>query len=383
MWRINAAELDATRVKLNAINERARKRGFTGLLTLDVNEVEVKSKDDFGFDRTEVWYDVVLGGTAPKYEGWEFQAVLDWDQEAGLIVRAVPGADPVSRDGLTEGYCSHCGTNRYRKETYLVRNTETHEVRQVGSTCIKDFLGWSGTIVCLTEDDVEAGFDGFGGSDVADAVGTDYALAVSWALIKLDGYKPAKSYDSTKADTVDVLWPPRHMSPEKRAHLGRIRVLAEEAMERAKECRAFIRSEEFGGHNDYVMNLKAICAADYVTGRNIGLLVSAHQAWAKHKEATLVRQQVIQESDWIGRVGERREFTATIDSIRYIPKEQWGTTVLYVMRDQIGNRIKWFASREALGDKEGVTFTFKATVKEHVTFREIKETVVSRATVIQ
>lgn len=37
--------------------------------------------------------------------------------------------------------CEHCGSNRRRKDTYIVRNTVTGEFKQVGRSCLKDFTG--------------------------------------------------------------------------------------------------------------------------------------------------------------------------------------------------------------------------------------------------
>src|SRR5690606_9613232 len=37
--------------------------------------------------------------------------------------------------------CHHCNMKRSRNKTYLLKNTESGEVKQVGRTCLKDFLG--------------------------------------------------------------------------------------------------------------------------------------------------------------------------------------------------------------------------------------------------
>jgi hypothetical protein len=374
---INEESYQATLAKVEKINARAEKRGFTGLIELVAKPVTIEVIDEFGFERTEFWIEAELTGEPPCYNGWTFLATLDWDQHAGLIVRSAPGAPTVDRAPLTENTCAHCGTLRNRNETYLVRNIETGEQVQVGSSCIKDFLGWAGSIVFLDLEAVsnELGFFG-AGSGLPDFVGTQYAMAVAWALIKLNGYKPSRSYGATKEAVMDVLWPPRSMSNERRAELARIRDLANEAMERAGECIAWILSEDFGGQSDYVRNLKAIAGARSVSMRNIGLLASAPQAWAKSQQQTLIKQNPT--SNWLGEPGQRLVITATISSIQFLDKE-FGTVVLYSLRDEAGNVIKWFASREALGDKVGETVTIKATIKALETFRDVKQTVITRA----
>lgn len=384
MVRINEAELRATQAKVKKINDRAIKRGFTGSFTLTSELVKVTTTDEFGFERTDVWHDVTLTGEAPSYNGWTFMATLDWDAAAGLIVRTAPGVELVDRTNLKEEWCDHCKTNRYRKATYVVRNDETGEQLQVGSTCMKDFLGWTAGIVFLSVDEVtqELGFGSF--SHVSDYVDTRYALAVAWALITVNGFQPSSSFGrTTKGDVLDVCWPPRGLSPQRRAELATIRELAAEAMARADECRQWILSDQFAGKNDYVLNLKAVVGGEYVSMRNIGLLASAPQAWARWQNDTLIREaEKEQVSEWIGKVGDKVTFTGTIRAINFLDGGQYGTVTLYTLRDVDGNIVKWFASRAALGEKTGEQVTLTAKVKDLATYKDIKQTVVTRAKLV-
>jgi hypothetical protein len=380
MVRINSTELQATRAKLTKINDRAAKRGFTGRLDLTVERVEVTKTDDFGFQRTEIMFDVALTGEAPKHNGWTFVATLDWDLYAGLITRTAPGTDPIDRNTLQEGWCDHCRTNRQRNETYLVRHEDGRQL-QVGSSCIKDFLGHQASIVFLGTEEIgeELGFGGFG-SSLPDAVSTEYAMAVAWALIKLDGYKPASSFGATtKGDVIDVLWPPRGLTMKRREELARIRELADEAMVRAKGCIAWVLND-MTGTGDYVTNLKAIVGADYVTSRNIGVLASAPQAWAKALHRTLIEKSATI-SNWIGAEKDKVTFTATVNDIRYTASD-FGSMTLYTMQTPEGDVVKWFSSAGTLGDKPGVTFTLKATIKALEEFRGVKQTLITRAKIV-
>jgi hypothetical protein len=380
MIRINSVELQATRAKLTKINDRAAKRGFTGRIDLAVERVEVTTTDDFGFQRTDILFDVALSGEAPKYNGWTFLATLDWDQHAGLITRTVPGVnEDIDHGALKEGWCDHCQTNRQRNSTYLVRHDDGRRL-QVGSTCIKDFLGWNAHITVLYADDIteELGFGGYSGQP--DAVDTKYAMAVAWALIKLDGYKPASSFGSTtKGDVIDVLWPPRTVTQQRREELARIRELADEAMVRAQECITWVLTD-MTGTGEYAKNLKAIVGADYVTIRNIGVLASAPQTWAKALHRTLIQNSATV-SQWIGAKGDKVTFTAVVNDIRFV-QSGFGGITLYTMQTPEGNVVKWFSSAGTLGDKPGETFTLKATVKDLEEFRDVKQTLITRAKIV-
>ncbi len=117
-----------------------------------------------------------------------------------------------------------------------------------------------------------------------------------------------------------------------------------------------------------------------MSDRNVGMLVSAPQAWARHLEKTLVREaKTITPSEWVGSEGDKIKVDLTIENVSFFEKH-YGVTVLYTMRDAAGNIFKWFASREALGDVVvGKTVTLVATIKKHNVFQGVKETVVTRA----
>lgn len=373
---ITREQYEATLAEVAKVNARAAKKGLSGEITFTGTPTMVTVKDELtGIERTYEMMHVVLSGNPLKYQGWTFVATLDWDENAGLVVRTAPGVETVDRSGLREGFCDHCKTNRYRKETYLLTHEDGRQV-QVGSTCIKDFLGLQVGISWLDTGSISAGF---GVGSWARDNGTEYVLALAWALIKLDGYKPASASSSTKGDVFQVLYPPKQITPEYREWAGRVRALAVEAVERAAEVRAFILSDDFSGESEYVRNLKAIAAAEYVSDKNVGILVSAPQAWARHLERTLIREKETEApSEWVGSVGDKLMLTATIRGVRFIEGD-WGTTVLYTLKGQDGNLYKWFASREALGDETGVEVTIRATVKGHEEFRGMKETVLTRA----
>lgn len=53
-------------------------------------------------------------------------------------------------DGNTS-YCEHCNTNRRRNNTFVLRNTETDNIVWVGSTCLKDFIGFKSPDSLVTQ----------------------------------------------------------------------------------------------------------------------------------------------------------------------------------------------------------------------------------------
>lgn len=375
--RLSHAEFAATQAKVEKINARAAKRGFTGRFEVVGEPVTETKVNDFGFEVTKHYVETTITGEAPKYNGWTFLATLDWDANAdSLIVRSASDVK-VDRSSLIKGHCDHCGTQRYRRNTYVVVS-EAGEQKQVGSSCIKDFLGQNTPFVFITLDSVSE--EAFGGGRTGDpAIGTVSALAIAWAAIRAFGYVRSGDWDGkpTKAVVDTVLF-------------GRGKPLAETVKalepfvagshEAAVEIRDFIVSDAFTGDSDYVLNLKAICAAEFVSPRNLGFLCSAPQAYAKAQERTLIREReraATADSTFVGQKGDKVTVEGTIAAIRWIPGT-YGTTVLYTIHGSDGNIFKWFASREALGEKDGVEVKISGTVKGHDEWNGQKSTVLTR-----
>jgi hypothetical protein len=387
--KISPAELAATRAKIAKINARAAKRGFTGRFTLTADRVEETSTNLLGFTVTEVFYSVTVDGEAPSYNGWTFQARVDRVGESFTLATA-PGVDYVARDLVRPGQCDHCKHNRPRKYTYLVKNAETGEVKQVGSTCLKDFLGWDGSVVFVSTDEVAGDLgSSFGGGPATYDV--DSVLAVAFGAIRAFGFRPSNSIGAT-AQTVRTILSGRRMTEQERIALEPVRAYADEANAKVATIKAWILSDDFNGQSTYVDNLKVAAAASEVTDRQIGLLASAPQAYVRHletaeertaKEAQWAAEKAARtSSEYVGTKGDKIEIKATIVSIRFIPG-QFATTVLYKLRGDDGNLFAWFASREALGEDEGVSVALKGTIKNHEEYEGTKQTVLTRCKVAQ
>jgi hypothetical protein len=393
-WRLSFAQVEATREKFDKLNARAAKKGLSGTWELVKVERVVETEDHpvTGLPVEKVWYDVQVGGTPIAFDGWQFIATLDWDEYAGLIVRAVPGAVAVEREALREGWCDHCKTTRTRRKTYVVRDMNNGQQLQVGRSCIKDFTGWQGNVAWLEKNNTsEAGFFGeVGRIDYSPAT----VLATAWAVIKENGFVPAsQSWETTTKELVSMALYPNMKSADERKFAESLRPLAKEAAGRAEEIRTFILSDDFGGDSDYVLNLKAATAGERVSPRNFGLLVSAPQAYARHQERTLIREakaKLGEGSEWVGHPADkakkikasRLDLEVTVAGV-YYSHGDYGTTTIYTLVGADGNLFKWFASDDKLGDTEGARFVIKGSVKAHQEWKGTKETHLTRCVVLE
>ncbi|MBC9927228.1 hypothetical protein [Leucobacter sp. cx-169] len=139
-YLLSPAEFNATARKIEAINARAAKRGFTGSFRLaGVSEI-IQETSPTGLPVARVMYRCTLDGEAPSYGGWRFLAALEGLPAAGggdvaWIVRCAPGVsdEGVDRSTLRVGFCSHCGVARAnRRKLFLVQHVESrHRLKQI------------------------------------------------------------------------------------------------------------------------------------------------------------------------------------------------------------------------------------------------------------
>ena len=135
-YKIPEQNLKTLKERVEKLNKRCRRLGVPEIVLTE------GAPEDREQDLKVVRYiPVSIEGAAPIVGGYKFIAVLDHIPEVGTVIRALPG------EQIGVGYrdappnCDHCQSNRKRKDTYLVRNEDTGDIKQVGSSCLKDFLG--------------------------------------------------------------------------------------------------------------------------------------------------------------------------------------------------------------------------------------------------
>lgn len=383
-------ELEATREKVAKINRRAEKKGFTGRLEVESEPFERTTTNQLGFNITEVLNDVRITGEAPRYadadgSSWQFIAKLDFD-DAGVIVRTAPGVDTIDREQIRDRWCDECQSKRQRKGTFLVRNEATDEMRQVGSSCIKNFLGWKTMPVFLSDEDVEVERNPNPGVGER-RYSTKTVLAVAWSCIKATGgYQRSSDGGGTARQVRTVLNPFTKADNE---FAEEIRPFVADSEEMAEKVRAFILSDDFAGDSEYVRNLKVIANADSVSPKNFGFLVSAPQAWARHQERTLFAQRERAETrnEHYGQVGEKVRLQVQVKGVNWGRPTYYGgveqISTIYTLISTEGHVFKWFSSSEALGDEPSDTlYTITGTIKAHDEYEGRKQTRITRCRVV-
>ena len=411
VFQIPVENMPALEAKLALLNKRAAKLGCEPIVLTVTGEKMIEVQDHRSEDND---YDEFLGarryvaphthlekrilvtvsGVAPKLNGWAIAAVIE-HTEGGNILRAVPPFSTESFDikfRTSAPICDHCGYDRRRKDTYIVRNDDGRQA-QVGRTCLKDFTGhkspeavasWAEIISML--DDM---MDGFGGGM---GHGERYytlleVLEAAACVIRRDGFMSkaaankifAQTGDSVTTTSSRVAW---LFSPV--TGTGRKAQEEREAkdaykIEDADKAKAELAQDWAANLNpteaqDYLWNLHVVANMEFITFRNFGLAVSMISAYQRELDRLAgieYEKKTRPVSQFVGTVGKREDFTVTLKKV--IGHEgQFGLTTIHIMLDTNGNRMTWFKSGNAEME-EGHTYVLKGTVKSHEVYNKNKD----------
>jgi hypothetical protein len=398
-YKVKPAKLEWLITTLTKINKRAAKLGIPGVQwTVGPLQTKVISgpADSDGASlierearKVEVWHDFTLTTEVVKLAGWTFVATLDHTSEAGVILRIVPGDTIPTSYREATAVCDHCGFDRRRNETFVVRHDDG-TLKQVGRQCLRDFLGVDPTKAArnaefnmIAAEACESEFDGMGGGS-NDFVATEDFMIASATAIRVFGWRSRKTArefgkSATADDAMMILFPGR---PDTRTQAEKDSVKATEAdIAQAKAAIEWARSLRNGHElSDYEHNVVVVASGEVLSRKSTGIAASIIPAFARATEQEINRRKAAAVSDHVGTVGTRETFKGLTVASERTWANNFGTTHLYTFVDAVGNRIKWFASSDQHLNQDDV-IDLKATVKEHGDYKGIKETTVTRAKV--
>lgn len=339
-------------------------------------------------------------GTA-QVNGWEFVAAVEHTEKGNIFHKAMTDVAIPMRYRTSDTYCEHCKTRRERKGTCLVMNTETGEFKQVGDNCLKDFThgmsaSWAAYMASLKtifKEIEEKPVSGWGWRERY--YDTREFLQYTAETIRLFGFAKSDSSTSTRGRVQDFFdvdhgntfyWLPDEVR--------RVRNLMEsvgfnpdstEAKQMVEDALTWLDGQE--ANNDYLHNLKVAVSLDDTTSSNFGLLVSLFPTWDRELETEAQRKadaEAGKTSKHVGKVGDR--LTIEIESIKCLTSwescyDGYHTTTTYLWKivGKDGNVYTWKTSHWLNEDKAPAEI--KGTVKEHKTFRDVKQTDITRCKV--
>lgn len=395
--------------KIDKLNKKAAKLGCEPIRIEHLGEHQVEMRHYWkveGQERSKAYKVpakvILLHGTAPKLEGFEFIARIEYlaDQTTTLF-HTVPGTDTKIDERfrtLGAGTCEHCKTQRFRKDCFVVEETATGVQTQVGRQCLADFTGINDPQRLAAKAAWLSVFENLRGDTErmwsdwrADQIDTLWALQLTSAAIGKHGWTPKSASSDTRASTASYVVEHFMGWPTDPAEQRRMKAMAELAetpthRDRARKAWDWVRGElKEKAKSDYELNLVTLCSGELATIRHLGIICSAIAAWQRatdqkieyaRKQAALATSQHLD-----GTIGQRlRDIECTVQQVRTLEAGQWGPKTLIKFMTANGDLLTWFAS----GDKDfevGEKLKITGTVKQFKEFRGVKETQLARVTV--
>lgn len=394
--RINDLGLETLMGEIERLSRRAAKLAISPVTARVVGTENIKT------ELGEIYHmhTVEVSGETVVIAGWQFAATLDNESGIATMIRKAPGFElevPVRYyDSGTD--CDHCRINRQRKDVYLLYSAERGEWKQVGSSCLIDFLGHGNAeaIARYLEEvqntlgrfDGDEGGEGDGeyfGSGGSNEIALDDFMTYAAALIRTEGYvsgTEARNSWGEKVSTKDQVF----------ALLSDMRYRRKESpvttadQERAAQViawgREYYPAIDMYKRDEYQHNMAITFLSEALTPRMCGFAASGFSAYARIMEIELKRKAKAEasSSEFQGAIKDKLERKVTVTFARELDGN-YGVTYLYKMIDSSGNEYTWFSSNSVLD--QGDEVRIKGTVKAHETFNGIKQTILTRCKVLQ
>jgi hypothetical protein len=343
------------------------------------------------------YIEVTVSYEIPKLNGWELVSVFDYEayvdeqdqRHKAVFTSTVPGKElPFEYQDKEDIGCEHCGHRRYRVKSFLVQH-ESGEYKEVGSTCLKDFLGHdpsSFIYYCGIQDklaDWEEEYSERSGSREEYAYDLSGVLALTSAVIKKYGWvSRSEAYEANGAvtATADNVSYFLHTPDEKIDPKDRIEIEDEDREIAAKTLEYFTSLEK--QDNDYIMNCLRVIKIDRVTDKRLGIACSMIQVYRRHVEKEIEKANELP-SEWFGNVGNRLEDCEVLCTFKTHCDTMYGMSTLYKFMDNDGNIFKTFYSGHTWSVEQEEKVKLWGTVKKHDEWNGKKETLLTRCKVAE
>lgn len=311
--------------------------------------VEPKISDSTG----ELYFDVTFSGDPLKIDGWEFVGTIDHLDDSNLL-KSVPGKEIPEQYRNVSGTCQHCNKKRHRKDTYVCYNSTKNEYKQVGSSCLKDFIGHNPELSLRF---LELINDTIGGDCEPRGeyiVSTKVIVATAYAIANKEGW-------STKtARSVNY-----HINPPLKAK--DVISITKNDLDKADNIIDYVRGLD---GNSFIKNIQTCLNQQYVAVKNMTLTAWAVGVYLKDLEPA--------KSKFIG--SEKEKIVVKVKKV--LTRCVYDDSLLHKFITEDGDVLIWITTKSFEMPDNAEYVTIQATVKKHNIFQNEKQTRVLRVKVL-
>ena len=299
------------------------------------------------------------------------------------------GDDAIYRGNIPDEYknadfsCNHCSTNRRRNKVAIIRHKETAELKQVGYTCLQDFIGTElGTFGALIKA-IDAIYLQVNYFEDCEYTSHNYYYNVNQFL--QIAYNCIVKYGYVKNNSVTEMTTTEHILEAYRS-----------------ENNDYVDSDEVD--TDLVNKIKnaySMWAKNHVSDLTHNVCAILDQTCVKRIYANYMyfvptfyinkvkweaRKQKKQafmatlNNEYAGSVGDKITTEATIECVTGFDG-YYGYMYVYNFKDVHGHMLVWFTSKD-LGVDMGDKICISGTIKKLNEYKGIKQTVLTRCKVM-
>lgn len=399
-YMVPAEALPRLQKQIETLARKAAKLGLPPISLEVLGKEEKEVTDADGRVHHFVRHQVRVKGGQPKINGWDFIGTIEHAGEAGNLVNAIPNEKIPGEYRTTDAtQCDHCRKPRRRNKAYILRQGATH--KQVGSNCLKDFVGGHGdpqalaayaedfikAEKALSEADEEGNEWGEGTRRNRESWLTENYLGHVAETIKRHGWmSKGKARENNVLSTSEGAWENMNdhanKSPKAYAPSAESKALGKKALEWARQ-----KYGDYDGDEDFKWNMRLLTQHGTVDRKGAGIVayVLQHHLEETEKERRKAeeeagRQRAMSEggvkSPHLGAPGEAITARLKVTGMKTIPNNygpRGGVTTIVSFVDKYGRRAKWFSSG-SVNFQEGKVYNLKAKVKDNGSWDNTPET---------
>ena len=422
VYTIPSWNFPEVRKLVDSLNRKAAKRSLPeltlkilGTKQIDDPRIDVQFRREMGLPIPQIEVtELELSGGAYKIAGWTFVGTLDHatmrkalvfkdpaETLPAVMVQAVPGQVVPQYYFTADQKCDHCTHKRYRNETFILRN-EAGEHKQVGRQCLQEFFGIDAHELVLQLTAINKFTAAMGDSDEERFFGgmrepifaLNDILAWSHSCILKAGWVSKKSAEDSMgekkatANLVEYLFDPPRGGPA-RAHWQKQydRFKPSEAdYAAATATREYFKAQPYD--TEYLNNIHVLNRADVCPFKFFGYACSMPAGYIRHlnalAEAKARAEAAGINDNYVGTKGEKITLEILVSNARTMPGFEGRKAVeLITVQDKEAHTLVWWNSGEVGLLERGKRYEIKGTVKDHKTFQNLKQTVLTRVSVLR
>lgn len=381
---IHETNIEKVEDRISKIEKKCKKFGCTFNYER-VGEEFRNVSDILDYPNIQKFIEIEVEGVA-VINNWELVAKIE-HESGGCIISKIDFDAQIPQKYIFSDYCvcEHCNSNRHRKVVYILRNTQTGESKQVGSSCLKNFTG------ALDAENAARYFSMFDelvendGLYIAGSASPYYNIKdyLRYCVECVDKFGWCNS--SSEYPTANRAWD--YFTYKE---FGRSVIRKASELEDEMKTVNFDASEEHHGakvdsiiefvnnmedDSSYVISIKSLANSYYFNSKFKGFVASMVICYNKEVERKEAAQN--NPSKFVGNIGDKLEAEFNKFEVVASWEGQYGSTWVYKFVTTDGNILIWKSSKWISSNKTKKGHV-KFTVKDHTEFRGIHQTEVTR-----